>query len=409
MPGISGFDILKILRQDPELRHVPVVVLTSSDDPQTKLQALRLGATDFLSKPVDASELALRMRNTLAARAYQQRMTFFDPLTQLPNRLFFTTLLQQTIEASCNAIHPPHLILLNINRFKLINDSLGPDFGDTVLRHFAERLRLAFDLGHDAGALTPFNGATGSRLARLGGDSFAVLLMTTAERGTNALEDLLDSVQRELETPFHLGEQDVHLSISMGIASLSGEAVGVDLLINHAETALQHARRMSTPTYAFYSEHMNADAHETLSIENGMRNAVGNGEIFLVYQPKVDIATGAIAGAEALARWMHPEYGLISPVNFIPLAENTGMIVSIGEWVLRESCRQAAHWRSNGHPTFRLAVNVSIRQLHEFDFIDTVSRALADADLPAEALIIELTRKHDHGRGRVQPHQAATA
>jgi len=136
---------------------------------------------------------------------------------------------------------------------------------------------------------------------------------------------------------------------------------------------------------------MDEKARELLTMENGMRTAVENGEIFLVYQPKVNVASNTIVGAEALVRWMHPEFGLISPVNFIPLAEDTGMIVSIGEWVLRESCRVAREWRESINEDFKIAVNISIRQLHELDFISTVKKSLDDAGLPAEALIIELT------------------
>jgi len=202
---------------------------------------------------------------------------------------------------------------------------------------------------------------------------------------------MLDQFVELLDEPFNVEGQDIYLTISIGVSTLSASTHSVESLINDAETAMMHAKTRGDTAYAFYTEQMDARARELLSMENGMRTAVSNGEIFLVYQPKVDVSTGDIIGAEALVRWMHPEFGLISPVNFIPLAEDTGMIVSIGEWVLRESCRCAQEWRDAGYANFKIAVNVSIRQLYELDFISIVQRALDDSALPAEALIIELT------------------
>ncbi len=395
MPIVSGFDILAELHRDDNLKNIPVLVLTSADDPQTKLKALELGATDFLAKPIDASELVLRLGNTLTSRAWQRRMTHVDTLTELPNRRCFTGMLKQRFDHLEENSPPAAMILININRFKSINDSLGPAAGDTVLKLFVERLQEIFG-DSSARELWNYSAADFTNrdpyLGRLEGDRFAVLLPLEAD---NALtESLTVNIERfidSLNIPFLVDNQNIYLSVKIGVSTMTFDTAEVESLINDAETAMQHTKRRSDTSFAVYSKNMDAQARELLSLENGLRTAVDNGEIFLVYQPKVDVKTNEICGAEALVRWMHPEFGLISPENFIPMAENSGMIVSIGEWVLRESCFQAQQWQVAGFPEFKIAVNVSIRQLHEPDFITTVKSALADSGLPPSSLIIELT------------------
>lgn len=394
MPLVSGFDILTEMRCDEQLKSIPVIVLTSSNDAATKLTALQLGATDFLAKPVDASELALRMRNTLSAMAWQRRVSYMDVLTDLPNRLYFTSLLRHRLESISSQQYS--LILVNIVRFKAINDSFGPDNGDQVLCEFRDRLLEVFSAGVDMLADSLFGNENDDLysvcVSRIGGDRFAVCLpvhdlVTLDDQLTTKLHSFLSLI----EVPFIVDGQDIYLDVSIGVSTMDSETKSTSALINDAETAMMHARRRTDTDFVFYSEQMDASARELLSMENGLRKAVDNGEIFLLYQPKIDVVSNVIVGAEALVRWQNPEFGLISPVHFIPIAEDNGMIVSIGEWVLRESCRQAVNWHNSGYPDVRIAVNVSIRQLHEPDFIDIVKSALHDSGLPAESLIVELT------------------
>ncbi len=394
MPLVSGFDILTEMRCDEQLKSIPVIVLTSSNDAATKLTALQLGATDFLAKPVDASELALRMRNTLSAMAWQRRVSYMDVLTDLPNRLYFTSLLRHRLESISSQQYS--LILVNIVRFKAINDSFGPDNGDQVMCEFRDRLLEVFSAGVDMLADSLFGNENDDLysvcVSRIGGDRFAVCLpvhdlVTLDDQLTTKLHSFLSLI----EVPFIVDGQDIYLDVSIGVSTMDSETKSTSALINDAETAMMHARRRTDTDFVFYSEQMDASARELLSMENGLRKAVDNGEIFLLYQPKIDVVSNVIVGAEALVRWQNPEFGLISPVHFIPIAEDNGMIVSIGEWVLRESCRQAVSWHNSGYPDVRIAVNVSIRQLHEPDFIDIVKSALHDSGLPAESLIVELT------------------
>ena len=392
MPDVTGLEILSEVRNDPELKQLPVIVLTSSNDPDTKVQALQLGATDFLSKPVDANELALRMKNTIVSRAYEQRLMLFDALTNLPNRMYFSGLVQRLVKETPAQTTRASLLLININRFKSINDTFGADRGDDVLWSFSQRLQAVFDKSHET---CPLNGDVGVELdciARLGGARFGVLLkFGQALTGESALRGWLPSIIADLEIPFVVEQQDVYVSVSAGVSALDADTRSVESLINNAETAMRFAQQRQPPGFAFYSADMMSIAMRALRIENAMRTALVNDEMRLVYQPKVNVSTGVINGAEALLRWDTPELGSISPVEFIPVAESSGMIVAIGRWVLETACLQAIAFRRDCNPDFKMAVNVSIRQLYETGFHDMVDTTLKSTGLPSQALIIELT------------------
>ena len=393
MPEVTGFDILRLIRDDEKLRYLPVIVLTSANDAATKLEALTLGATDFLAKPIDASELALRLRNTLSAIAWQKRMSEVDPLTDLPNRTWFKQALRGRLEARPIDKSIAALMLINIDSFKAINDSLGPEHGDEVLKMFGERMVSSFRGGEKQPWFSKEQtGVRKPTIARLDGDRFvAILPWTNASEMESLLEANTRALTLELDKPFQFADQALYLSASVGVSIIGSKLDTVESLINNAETALRHTHRSTDSTFAIYSDHMDAKARDQLSIENGLRTAVEKEEIFVVYQPKVNVATDEISGAEALVRWLHPDLGLVSPVNFIELAESSGMIVSIGEWVMRESCRQAKEWQDAGYPDFKVAVNVSIRQLHEPDFLDVIQCALDDSGLAPGFLVVEIT------------------
>ncbi len=391
MPDVSGLEILEQVRADPELKQLPVIVLTSSSDPETKVEALQLGATDFLPKPVDANELALRMKNTIVARAYEQRLKHFDALTNLPNRLYFSRLVQKLMKTSETANGRFGLLLFNINRFKSINDTFGSEQGDDVLWAFSQRMQVVFD---HAQGISPLRRETLKThcIARLGGARFGVLVQLGKGLVDEAVvQDWLPPLIAELEKPFVVEQQDVYVSTSVGISAIDDNARTVENLINNAETAMRRAKEQQSPSYALYSSDMMSAARRALLMENAMRTALVNEEMALVYQPKVDVRSGLISGAEALLRWENPELGFVSPVEFVPVAESTGMIVAIGHWVLESACLQAIVFRRECNPDFKMAVNVSIRQLYEKGFHQSVDEILKRTGLPPEALIIELT------------------
>ena len=394
MPEVSGLDILKMIRSDDELKQLPVIVLTSSNNTDTKFKALELGATDFLSKPVHASELALRMRNTIVARAYEQQLMHVDGLTDLPNRLFFSDYMKEQVSGPCPEVGSRVLVLINIHRFKSINDSFGSDRGDDVLWAFSQRLRVAFANSVESSA-QPDNGCMpigSSKVMRLGGDRFGVIVNTGKLPATDDyLRGCIATLLQSLEDPFVIDSHKIFVNVGIGISEFDDTAQGMETLVNCAETAMNNADGSNGEAFAFYSVDMVAGARRLLDIENAMRTAIADGGMYLAYQPKVDVSSGQITGAEALLRWDQNALGRIGPDEFIPVAESSGLILSIGQWVLEKACMEAAVIRSSGFPHFNIAVNVSILQLYDADFIEGVKRALTMYRLPTHALTLELT------------------
>jgi len=392
MPEVSGFDILEMVRSDDDLKQIPIIVLTASNDSATKLRALQLGATDFLAKPVDTSELALRIKNTIVARAHEQRLKHFDGLTNLPNRLYFSRLVRNIERKSRDTTESLALILIKVNRFKSINSTFGSVRGDDILWAFSQRLQEVFESTDKRSGKWTNKGGAMHCLSRLGGARFGVLIKIREKPDRDPLMlKLLPLLADCSRRPFVVDLQDVYLTVCMGISSLDASVAGVEALINSAESAMSAAIQNPVTGYAFYNPELMQTTRRNLQMENAMRRALSKQQLSLVYQPKINVATGQLTGAEALLRWSHPEFGNVSPVEFIPVAETSGMIVAIGHWVLKTACAQAVQWRKAGCHDFVMAVNVSIRQLHESAFLNTVAEVLRETGLPPESLILELT------------------
>ncbi|MGH8657458.1 MAG: GGDEF/EAL domain-containing response regulator [Gammaproteobacteria bacterium] len=388
MPEVSGFDILSRMRADTEMKYTPVIVLTSANDATTKLKALELGATDFLSKPVDPSELTLRLRNALAFKAYQDRLANYDDLTGLPNRRMFLARLDWAIRRAKRHQGTCALLHLNLDRFKQINDSFGHRIGDFLLREVAQRLDASVRESDAVGRLA--SNPPQSSLSRIGGDEFTALL-PEIDKADNALL-VARRIKAALGEPFFAGDQDLFLTASIGIAVYPDDGVEPESLLQQADVAMRHSKRHGGNSYEFYSKDINARAYERLTLENQLRRALEREELLLHYQPKVDVATGHIVGAEALVRWHHPELGMVSPAKFVPLAEESGLIEPLGEWVLREACKECKAWQHLGglqHPG--IAVNVSSLQLKKGGLLQVLRSALETSGLEAQHLVIELT------------------
>jgi diguanylate cyclase (GGDEF)-like protein len=391
MPEVSGFDILAQVRAHEELRYTPVIILTAESESTTKLKALELGATDLLTKPVDPSELRLRLRNALAFKAYQDRLADFDALTGLPNRRKF----HQTVDAALKSTQQSRacaLLHVDLDRFKQINDTLGHRVGDKLLCAVAQLLDRTLS---DAEA----TGWPGSRqpefraaLSRVSGNGFAALLPNLHNlKKVDTAGSIARRVLSAFAEPFHVEGQELFVTASIGIAVSPGDGQEAETLLKHAEMAMYQAKQRGRKACAFFSGDMNAHALERLTLENQLRRAVERNEFVLYYQPKVDVSSGHIIGAEALVRWRHPELGIVSPAKFIPIAEETGLIVEIGQWVLRAACAQIQAWMQRGLPPLSISVNVSGAQFKQRKVWHAVRGALAHSSLPPGQLVLELT------------------
>jgi diguanylate cyclase (GGDEF)-like protein len=385
MPEVGGLEILQAMRANEALEHVPVIILTSSADADTKLQALELGANDFLAKPVDQSELVLRVRNTLAAKAYQDQLQYYDRLTGLPNRRLFSERLAQALGTARRASDQCAVLHITLDRFRQINDTLGRTVGDTLLAAVAERIAK---LATDDSPVPEAPEKQGRLLARVGGDEFAWLLSGrgSVAEGDRAARRLVS----QLQEPFELDGRELFTSCSIGIAFYPDDGENAEALLASAGIALSHAEREGGNGIQFYNPSLNARSADRLELESQLRRALDRDELSLHYQPKVDIRTGRIVGAEALMRWQHPEMGNVPPNHFIPIAEESGLIAALGEWAIRSACRQGRAWQDAGVP-LRVSVNLSAKQFHAGGIGETVRSALRDSGLEGSGLMLELT------------------
>ncbi|ODR84971.1 EAL domain-containing protein [Shewanella xiamenensis] len=298
----------------------------------------------------------------------------FDTLTGLPNRTLFQDRLNHAISQAHRSNNIVALLFLDLDRFKHINDSMGHHIGDLLLKAVAHRLQSAV--------------REGDTVARLGGDEFTIILEGVAK--TKAATLISEKVLKAFQAPFLLDDKSLTISTSIGISLYPNDAEDVDSLIKFADTAMYHAKALGRNNFQFYTNKLNEMATRHVQLEAGLKQAISRNELSLVYQPKFCLRNGSLTGLEALLRWHHSELGPISPAEFIPLAEETGIINQIGHWVINHACQQLAEWNELGFGDISMAVNLSARQL-KADIISTIEVALAVSGLPAKALELELT------------------
>ncbi len=309
------------------------------------------------------------------SEAMLQYQAFHDLLTGLPNRVLFN---EQLSTALANAKRHQQLMavmFLDLDRFKNINDTLGHATGDQLLQGFAERLRICL--------------REGDTVARWGGDEFTVLLpeISSTQEAAKIGQRILDA----LKQPFHLQEQELHVSSSVGIAIYPQDGEDAEILLRNADSALYRTKEKGRNHYCFYTPTMTSKTSACLQLENHLYRALEQEEFLLHYQPQININTGKIEGMEALLRWQHPELGKVPPKNFIPLAEETNLIVPIGEWVLQSACIQNKAWQDAGLPPFRVAVNLSARQFQQPNLVSMVAQVLEKTGLEPHWLELEIT------------------
>jgi diguanylate cyclase (GGDEF)-like protein len=387
MPEINGYEILSSVRSSTDYQHLPVIILTASTEPEDKLKALELGATDFLSKPVDSSELVLRVRNTLYAKVYQDQLANYDSLTGLPNLKLFIERLGWGIELSKRERVPLMVLEIGLDKFRQINETLGMYTGDEVLLTIAERLnsliRSSDFIGHTGESVKA------GELARIGGHEFSIILSgaNSIEAAYTVSKRILDAVRQ----PIVIDEHEIFMTASIGISVCPTDGEDVESLIKHAGSAKDFSRRQGSNNYQFFSSEMNDQSKERIKMESNLRKALDNNEFELYYQPKINSETHKLVGMECLLRWNHAEQGFISPEVFIPAAEELGLIVPIGDWVLTEACQTTSEWVRSGFENLQLSVNVSPKQFDEISLKKSIASAIASSGLSPHNLVLEIT------------------
>ena len=314
-------------------------------------------------------------------------LAYYDNLTRLPNRVMLQERLREAIETARLRSRLLAIMFLDLDQFKRINDSLGHGAGDLVLQEVAHRLQEC--LRHNDYIARPETPLPLDLLARLGGDEFVILL--TEVNHPDDVTRVAQRIQTVIAHPFAIESNEVFLGCSIGIALFPYDGTEMEVLLKNADTALYHAKDQGRNKYQLYSEWMNVAAVQRLELENRLRKALENRELTLHYQPQVALDSGRITGMEALLRWNSPDLGLVSPLDFIPVAEETGMIVPIGEWVLRTACSQARAWQNEGFPDLRMAVNLSARQFEDSQLPARVAEILAETGLSPNLLEFEIT------------------
>jgi diguanylate cyclase (GGDEF)-like protein/PAS domain S-box-containing protein len=312
------------------------------------------------------------------ARAMTLRMSYLaqhDSLTDLPNRVLMNDRLAEAIVLSKRHQRKLALLFVDLDRFKRVNDSLGHVIGDRVLQGVARRLFTCV--------------RSSDTVCRLGGDEFVILLWE--ERHAQDAGITAEKILQALREPHRIDQHEVHITASIGVVTYPEDGADAETLLKNADFAMYHAKDCGRNNYQFFESGMNARAVERQSIEGDLRHAIERGQLVLYYQPKIDLVSGRIIGVEALIRWRHPQRGLVPPDQFIEIAEDCGLIVPIGRWVVREACRQARAWQDAGLPIIRVAVNVSAVELRAPDLVSSVLDTLADTGIRARDLELELT------------------
>jgi diguanylate cyclase (GGDEF)-like protein len=377
MPEMDGFSACAALKQQPRWKDIPVLMITALEDRQSIERAFEAGASDFIPKPIHLSVVNQRVRRVIdATRAerHVRHLAYNDTLTGLPNRLLFVEQLTRSIERSQTNNTQLAILFLDLDRFKFINDTLGHEAGDQLLSTMAQRLKGCV--------------RSDDCVARLGGDEFTVLLDDLPNPSVAA--SVAQNICRTVSAPLIVGGQETVITASVGISIYPADGNDVSTLLRHADTAMYRAKQTGSG-FCYYESAMESAISDRLRLENDLRRALERDEITVFYQPVIDTITGETAGVEALVRWLHPEQGIISPGSFIPVAEETGLILPLGERVLRTACKQARSWLDMGMTNFHVAVNLSAKQLEQPELRDIVLAALSDSELPPSALVLEIT------------------
>ena len=405
MPGLDGYGVLSMMRQDSFMASIPFIFLTAKAAKADFRQGMELGADDYITKPFTRAELLGAITSRLKKQAaLEQRyhtelqqakdqlnyLIHYDSLTNLPNRLSLRERFKQVQPTDSSTEKFISVLSLGLDRFNQINDNLGHSVGEILLKAVAERITAC------VGSL--------NIVARLTTDQFAIILSSNHRQNAYPKTDscpitqykkevgnLAQTLLKSLTQTFELKGQELFITASIGIALYPRDGTEIEQLLERANKALTQAKQQGGDQYQFYSATFNIGSSDRIALQSSLRHALERQELLVYYQPHVSLKTGQIVGAEALVRWQHPERGLVSPDKFIPIAEETGLIVPIGEWVLRTACQQTKIWQDDGFSALRIAVNLSSRQFSQIDLRHQLVSILIETGLDPKYIELELT------------------
>lgn len=389
MPDCDGFQVLRRLRADEQLCDIPVVMITGNNDQSLIESAFELGVCDYLSKPFLPVELRARVRSALKTSALVddlRKKLKFDALTGLPSKANLIERLRDSISRSHVNQNCFAIMFIDLDRFKWINDSLGHDCGDDALKEAAERLRASVR----SSDLVEKRRSIGT-VSRFGGDEFVVLLDSIPT--PREAELVASRILRVMHEPFHIAGRMLYLSASIGIVTSSGQYQSPDDIIRDADIAMYEAKDAGKGCFRFFDPGMRNRAMKRWQVDTDLRQAIEHNQLRLQYQPIINLKTGLVESVEALVRWNHPERGTIPPNDFIPMAEETGLIVAIGEWVMRTACTQFAEWQNldpGGTPN-HISINLSRQQLLQPEFSELFRSAILQSGISASCVHFEIT------------------
>ncbi len=378
MPEMDGFQATAELLKTEKCIDIPILIITALDDDKSISHAFSMGACDYITKPINWSVLknrVARLLQTVAAERKIRHLAYHDTLTGLPNRLLFSDRIDQAICRCQRSNTQFALFFIDLDRFKIINDSMGHEAGDALLKAVTERLKNSV--------------RKSDTLARLGGDEFTLILENLQQADTVAskAQHLLDILSK----PITIHGRDVCVEGSIGVSLYPDDGENFGDLLKNADTAMYEAKQSGRNTVRFYTQEMSSAALQRLEMENNLREAIKNQEFCLYYQPKYQLPTGECCGMEALVRWQHPSKGLIPPDSFIPLAEETGLVVKLGNWIIETACEQLKNWQQSGYAVDNLSINISARQFHESNLTTLFARIIDEKKINPANIEIELT------------------